>query len=126
MHDHARERALFPRLHPPPGGVERLRQGLAEAGEERSGRFTVLLLAGFVGCAAVAALMVQPRGNLQGLDAALQARLAVHQSPRSADGSLVELPSSDPRVRVYMLAATPQAADADDGDVPQPPVQQDS
>ena len=109
--------SLFERLDPPPGGVERMRARLAEP--SRVPREFLLATSSVVALAALVALLAVLSTEMRGRNAADHAILASPELDRllgrqtrsvpltvERDGRILqteELPSSDPRVRVYRV-----------------------
>ena len=107
----------FELLEPPPGGIERMRARLAEP--PRSRRGVGLAAAGVAAVAALAALLAVVSTEMRTRSAGDNAMLAAPEldrllgrEPRAIpltverDGQTVqteELPSSDPRVRIYRV-----------------------
>ena len=101
--------SLFPTLAPPPGGLDRLSLSLRQSAGVSRPRRAVAVAGAAVGAAAVCALafiaLVSPGlGPPPGLDA-LEAALRAPPEARAGEFALRALPSSNPRVRIYVLDA---------------------
>jgi hypothetical protein len=110
--------SLFELLEPPPGGVERMRARFAEPSRGRQGVW--LVASGVATVAAAVALLAVLSTEMRNRDVADNAMLAAPELDRllgrqatrptpltvERDGQPLrteELPSSDPRVRIYRV-----------------------
>lgn len=101
---HYRKGVLFARLAPPPGGEQRLRAAVQRQRDRPLLPAPRLALAAAALLALVAgALLLAPRGP-----SPIEQALAAAQRPAElqvAHGAALELPSSDARVRLYVVTA---------------------
>ncbi len=106
MNDPSSPIRQLPRLDPPPGGEQRLRQRLAESGSFWSRPW---LAAGSVALLFLALLLgTSRRGDVdEQIWRAVRAAGAPGPEIEVAGYRTVAVPTSDPRVRIYFLADEP-------------------